>query len=89
MELGRMSLADFIKIHPRETLRSICPYLTIQMLSSINQLHNSGHYHLDIKPENFVFDQDFNLKLIDFDFCTTKNMMMYGIGTERYNPIEL
>ncbi|KAF9071566.1 kinase-like domain-containing protein [Rhodocollybia butyracea] len=30
-------------------------------------LHKSGIAHLDIKPHNMVYDQGFNLYLIDFD----------------------
>lgn len=40
-----------------------------QMAKAINNLHNLGYCHLDIKPEHFGIDEHGNIRLIDFDSC--------------------
>ncbi len=34
--------------------------------SAINELHQCGYVHGDIKPDNILIDQDSNIQLIDF-----------------------
>ena len=43
-------------------------YLCSQMLKCIHVLHNSGFAHLDIKPDNFIINDDLSLSLIDFGY---------------------
>lgn len=40
------------------------------MAMTLADLHASGFSHNDIKPDNFVFGQDGNVNLIDYDFMT-------------------
>jgi len=43
-----------------------------QILSALLYLKESGLSHRDIKPENVLFDEHWNVKLIDFGFsCST------------------
>lgn len=37
-----------------------------KMLGIVYYLNSHKIYHRDIKPANFVFDYEFNLKIIDF-----------------------
>lgn len=49
---------------------SICHTLLYQILKSIDFLHSAcGLAHNDLKLENFVIDEYFRVKLIDFAFC--------------------
>jgi len=45
----------------------------------------SGLSHLDLKPDNFVFDDDWRLMLIDFGHCTIYNQPTQSLtGTPNY-----
>jgi serine/threonine protein kinase len=46
-------------------------YLYLQLLKGINQLHDSGFVHGDIKPENLLIDKNFNLVIADFNFAVS------------------
>lgn len=42
------------------------------MVESLEYLHSKGWCHKDVKPENFLLDFDFNVKLCDFGFSELK-----------------
>lgn len=43
--------------------------LLFQILDAIKHCHSAGVVHRDVKPENILLDQDFNIKLTDFGFA--------------------
>ena len=65
-----------------------------QLLSAIEHLHNNGYCHLDIKPENLLLDERFDLKLCDFGFTTSYTekggckLVRTSCGTSNYFPPE-
>ena len=40
----------------------------VQAIDALVEVHSYGYAHLDIKPENFLLNSEFTLKLIDFEF---------------------
>ena len=42
--------------------------LFLKIVECVQFCHRNNICHLDLKPANFVFDKDFNIKIIDFGF---------------------
>lgn len=60
-----------------------------QLLSATTYLHERDIAHMDIKPENIMFDAKDNVILIDFDLaCFTSEYTSRIKGTSEYLPPE-
>lgn len=48
-------------------------YYFRQLIEIIEYIHSKGYAHRDIKPENLLLDTNFNMKIVDFGFCTKES----------------
>jgi serine/threonine protein kinase len=46
----------------------VCRHLFLQMLDAVEFLHNNNISHRDLKPENLLFDDEWKIRVIDFNF---------------------
>ena len=80
-------LSRFININP---LKEIHAKLLFKKIAEIVQnLHNNGVYHRDIKTENILLDEKFNLFISDFGFSTTEKVSSKKVGTYCYAAPEI
>jgi serine/threonine protein kinase len=53
-----------------------------QLVEAVYIMHSFGIAHGDFKPDNIIFDKDYNLKLIDFgSSCELNEKQTTVIGT--------
>lgn len=65
-------------------------YLFNIILETVNEIHNFGFAHRDLKLENILLDKWFNVKIGDFGFCTLlKGNLKNSMGTFCYAAPEV
>lgn len=59
-------LTNFMEtVNVDDRIQWVEPFMN-QLLSALNQMYYTGIVHMDIKPDNIMLDDQFNLTLIDF-----------------------
>ena len=65
-------------------------FLFCQIVEGMAFLHTLGLYHRDLKLENIMLTSNYQVKIIDFGFCTQLKKQEYEqfVGTALFNPPE-
>eukprot|EP00055_Hartaetosiga_balthica_P013977 m.74297 g.74297 ORF g.74297 m.74297 type:complete len:914 (-) comp8449_c0_seq1:306-3047(-) len=84
-------LLDYIVTHNTLNEKEARKY-TRQMIKAIQHLHNLDIVHRDLKTENLLLDNDFNLKVVDFGLSNSmagKTTLHTMCGSPAYTAPEL
>ena len=76
----------------RQRLINVFPLIFENAIRALFALHDAGVLHLDIKPENLVIDECYNVYLIDFSNSITydeKHLIKETVGTFKYLSPEM
>ena len=63
-------LFEYIVKNHRVSEKIACRFL-LQILSGVEYMHKIGIVHRDLKPENLLFDNNQNIKIVDFGLSNT------------------
>lgn len=95
MELASFGeLYDFISLSGGFS-ENLARYYFKQILSGLNHCHSKMVAHRDMKPENLLFDSEFNLKIADFGFAAQiegnngNGLLKTKLGTYGYRAPEI
>ena len=66
----------------------IQPHVFRCIKSAVDYLHSIGIAHLDLKPDNIILNDKWQVKLIDFGFASCKNPI-HSLGSPGYAAPEL
>jgi len=61
-----LNIKQFMREHGHESLHANYAKVVGQAITSLQMLHEAGWVHCDIKPDNFLLNENAELKLIDF-----------------------
>ena len=89
-------LISVLKLSKNGFNEEISLFFFKQIIEGINYLHNKNLCHRDIKLDNILLDKNYNIKIIDFEFCekiknenNEKIKMNEKVGTESYMAPEM
>lgn len=69
MTLLKQNLYSYIQHNRKDLDLSSILEIALECLSIIKTLHSNSFIHRDIKPNQFLFDENLNINLVDFGLC--------------------
>lgn len=90
--LNNGEVFDYIQAAGDKFPSELARFYSHQLTQAVAYMHSVDFAHLDLKLENCLFDDEFNLKLADFGFAvhTQKGQKETRfIGTHRYMSPEI
>ncbi|KAL7714160.1 Serine/threonine protein kinase [Entamoeba marina] len=65
-------------------------YIVREVLRGLSYIHEKGFMHRDIKPQNVMFTEEWNIKIIDFGLtCPVEPMQTLRAGSKMYMAPEV
>jgi len=81
---------DFVMNYGTKTDEKIARTYFRQLIEGLEYLHNNGISHMDVKLENLLLGEDYQLKLTDFDLSyIDKDQKVLSKGTKFYRAPEV
>ena len=71
-------LEDLIKMCKRRLGEDLIKIYMAQLVNFLEFMQEKGVMHRDLKPQNIMLDQDYNIKVIDFGEAKKPNNLVYG-----------
>ena len=86
-------LFDYVKSAERNFPLNLSQHFFKQICLGVQELHENYISHRDLKLENIILDDEFNVKLIDFGMClqveSKDDIIFESQGTPNYMAPEL
>jgi len=90
MELGLFDFIDLLPLAEFHLDEILARTYFSQLIEGLDYLHSQGISHLDIKAENLLLSEDYQLKIIDFDLSYKEGEPLpTGKGTIQFRAPEL
>jgi serine/threonine protein kinase len=86
--LNGKSLDDYLNSNKNGINYNIIIYIFKQLINGVEHIHEKGYAHRDLKPQNIIIDNQFNIKIIDFGLACKICDLKFKNGTSDYMPPE-
>ena len=75
----------------RSFTEKMAHFIFKQLVEAVEHIHRQGVTHRDLKIDNILFDEEYNVKISDFGFAEfiDKKLFKERLGTKGYQPPEM
>lgn len=84
------SLNNYINSYLGGFKEKYCKFIFYKILQGIKVIHDNGICHRDIKVDNILLDEEYNIKICDFGFSSYNSKFLEEyLGTKKYMAPEI